>query len=660
MRKYRNIWYLTVLCSLLALLCPVSTTLAEDVTTGGNTANGNALTASSAAASSPAETGSVTKAVSEALAGANSIRVTKAGESNEVYYVENSPLFPDTPHRGVAIALGGGGARALVNVGVLKALEEAQIPIDMVVGTSMGAIVAVLYGSGIPVDQIEELVTKIYLPSMFNLNFPFIKSVLNTQEINHYIEKVAPAKEMQNFPIPTALLSYDLNKGVNYIATTGKIGEVIEGPYAIPLCFPGEKHGEYFLIDAGLFELTPALAARALGADVVISTTAYDALPYTTYNSSIRSWVRLINIVKENNAVKIVGKYSDVVIAHDVGEYSFMDFQLAQQFIDLGYQEAQKQIPAIKAILAERNIPLRAPKHEANLNMAALMDDVKYNRTVLDPLIIKPIFYLGKDHSLFNQAMFRSDLYLPQYGLEVNRGKFNGILLSQGKPQDELEARIRWKKLTSQLDLFSLWRMHDQKQSWEAGLAYYGGNYVLNGSVGQIEGARAVHVKSTHDVTLDNLRLQGEDDLLTYSSTNEIPGRSEFVLSEQADYQLNQILSLNPKVVWSNALRLNTPSIYRGVSGGDFAPLQASLELVYKQKFAYSLEIATLFQLTDVEFHEFADYQYDKNGKSAAAIGTGVAVNVNILGIKPSRVGGYVSYEPGQGPRLGLDLNFTF
>lgn len=648
MKMYRNRWYLVGLFCLLVLLFPENNVFAEDATKVDNGSTVSAgLDANSVAGAGQIDHDSL-------------IRITKAGETNEVYYIENSSLFPQEEHRGVAIALGGGGARALVNVGVLKALEEAQIPIDMVVGTSMGAIVAVLYGCGIPVEQIEELVTKIYLPSMFNLNFPFVKSMLSTQEINHYIEKVAPYKEMQNFPIPTALLSYDLNRGVNYIATTGKIGEVIEGPYAIPFCFPGEKHGDYFLIDAGLFELTPALAARALGADVVISTTAYDALPYTKYDNSLRSWVRLINIVKENNAVKIVGKYSDAVIAHDVGNYSFMDFQLAQQFIDLGYQETQKQIPAIKALLAERNIPLRAPKHEASLNMAALMNEVKYNRTVLDPLIAKPVFYLGKDHSLFNQEMFRSDLYLPQYGLEINRGKLNATVLAQGKPQDELEARARWKQLTPQFDLYSLWRMRQKQHSWEAGVAYYGNNYVLDGGIGQIEGARALHVKSTHDLAFDNLRLQGEEDLLSYSSTKEVPGRSEFVLLEQANYQLNQVLSLNPKVIWSNAQRLNTPSIYRGVSEGDFAPLQASLELVYKQKFPYSLELAMLFQLTDVEFHEFADYQYDKNGNSAAAIGTGVAVNLNILGIKPSRVGGYVSYEPGQGPRFGLDLNFTF
>ncbi|MFW6288105.1 MAG: patatin-like phospholipase family protein [bacterium] len=76
-------------------------------------------------------------------------------DTPDSYIIEKSGLFQDIGEHSIGLALGGGGARAYVNIGVLKALEEKNIPIDFVSGTSMGAIIATLYGSGIPVEDIE-------------------------------------------------------------------------------------------------------------------------------------------------------------------------------------------------------------------------------------------------------------------------------------------------------------------------------------------------------------------------------------------------------------------------------------------------------------------------------------------------------------------------
>ena len=104
-------------------------------------------------------------------------------------------------------------------------------------------------------------------------------------------------------------------------------------------------------MDPGVLELTPAQAAKVLGADVVISTTAFDELPYDTYDYPVRAWTRFINILKERNSKAIIDRYSDVTINCNVGDYSFMDYHLAADFIAFGYYEAQKLIPEIKRVL---------------------------------------------------------------------------------------------------------------------------------------------------------------------------------------------------------------------------------------------------------------------------------------------------------------------
>ena len=167
-------------------------------------------------------------------------RLVEEAVSGELIFIQNAPHLENRQKPLLAVALGGGGARALVNVGILKALEEEKIPVDLVVGSSMGAIVAVLYGSGMPIATIEELVTTDLLPSLFDLNFPFVYSVIDTRRVNFFLEKISPQPRMEEFPLQTALLSYDLTHGVKYIHTSGRISREIQGSYSIPL-FPSRR-----------------------------------------------------------------------------------------------------------------------------------------------------------------------------------------------------------------------------------------------------------------------------------------------------------------------------------------------------------------------------------------------------------------------------------
>ncbi|HBG17415.1 MAG TPA: patatin, partial [Firmicutes bacterium] len=80
--------------------------------------------------------------------------------------------------------------------------------------------------------------------------------------------------------ILTALLSYDLANGVKYVHTRGRISSEVQGSYSIPLFFPIVSYNGLFLMDPGILELTPTQTAKILGADLVISTTAFDELPY--------------------------------------------------------------------------------------------------------------------------------------------------------------------------------------------------------------------------------------------------------------------------------------------------------------------------------------------------------------------------------------------
>lgn len=396
--------------------------------------------------------------------------------TGEVYYIQSSERFKKTEGPVVAVALGGGGARALVNVGILKALEEEAIPVDLVLGSSMGAIVAVLYGSGLRPTEIEALVTSDLLPSMFDLNYPFIRSIIDTRRVNFFLESVSPVKRLEDFPIPTALLSYDLADGVKYVHTVGPISREIQGSYAIPLFFPVVEYDGLYLMDPGILELTPAQTAKVLGADVVISTTAFDALPYDTYDLPVRAWTRFINLIKEDNSKRVIDEYSDLTIHCQVGEYSFMDYHLAGEFIAIGYREAKKLMPQIKQVLAEKGIPLRPPlpstpaetgnsllKTGDISDLNRVISDVKADRLLYDFTRLKPLLYFGKEHSVFKQRLLPEECVTLQYGIFFQHKNTEiQVLTGGGKPR-ALEAQLRFIRLTPTFDLIS--RLYRQEQA---------------------------------------------------------------------------------------------------------------------------------------------------------------------------------------------------
>lgn len=262
---------------------------------------------------------------------------------DDTYLLEDTSKFDNLNQPRIAVALSGGGGRALVHIGVLKALEEEGIPIDMLVGTSMGGIIGTMYGSGMTISEIERVATEAAFSNLFETNFFGTQSLLKTEKVNKFLERLTPVDQLEKFPIPTAFLSCELNTGNKYIHTSGRVSDKIQDAYAIPYYFPIQKQDEFTFIDPGIIESTPAKTARVLGADIVISSTAIGKLPYKNYNTASRSMMRMIELLQEKISRPITEEYSDIIIDNPVADYSFMDFNQAAELISIGYQHTKEK-----------------------------------------------------------------------------------------------------------------------------------------------------------------------------------------------------------------------------------------------------------------------------------------------------------------------------
>lgn len=172
----------------------------------------------------------------------------------------------------VGLALGSGAARGLAHIGVLKVLEEAEIPIDIITGTSMGAFIGAMYASGVPVAQMEDVAKDIDWLSMARLLDPIVPTsgLTDGRKLVAFISELLPARDFADLKQPFAVTATDINTGEAIIIKRGDLLEALRASLAFPGIFAPVRFGQRFLVDGGLCRPIPTDVARHLGAEKVI------------------------------------------------------------------------------------------------------------------------------------------------------------------------------------------------------------------------------------------------------------------------------------------------------------------------------------------------------------------------------------------------------
>ena len=521
----------------------------------------------------------------------------------------------------------------------------------------MGSIVGAMYGSGLSISQIEEIVTRAPFSKLLNFNFIQNDSILETAKVNKFIENIAPDKKLENFRIPTALLSLELNSGNKYLITTGKISEVLQASYAIPYFFPPHQIENNYFADPGIVENSPAKAAKALGANFIIATTSTSNIHEDTYKSPEKIVNRYVEIVGDRNTERILNNYADLVIKSNVKNYSFIDFSMAKELIDIGYKDAKQKMEQLKEKLNNRQVQLTEPTKRKNLDLSQQFDDIKYDRMLVDAINFDPIIHYGQDYSFFKQDLLRSYLDHPQYGFKFDKDHIDFNLLATNNEDNDLETKLRWRKLTKKIDLINKIRFEsNSNDDAELGLRYYNGNYSLETGLGVNNKENYIFLNNRYQHQFNNFNLAGEVDLFF----NEINQSPELLLSNKASKKISSIWSIEPKLVFSNTKLIEAPIIYRGTKPtSDYPKLQLSLDYSYTHKFLQAVKLTKIIQIKDIGAYLFTDYLNDNN--ESIAYGIGFDSDFYLLGLKPFRVEGYLSYDQEiEESIVKINLNYNF
>lgn len=253
----------------------------------------------------------------------------------------------------IGLALGGGAARGFAHLGVLKAFETYNIPIDYIAGTSSGSMVAGLYAAGVPIDTMIKEVPNLRWRDFAKLKFSR-KSMASSLPLEKTVQRLAGDLTLRELKIPFSGLATDIMSGQGVILNDPELRlvDVIRASTSFPGIYDPFKMGDRYFVDGGASANVPSVVVREMGAHVVI---AVDVIP----NVKLDKMPHHIPVIIDrgldlilHNVSKLTHLESDIVL-EPVKEYVH-SFQVkrGKELIEMGFNEVERRLSEIRELLA--------------------------------------------------------------------------------------------------------------------------------------------------------------------------------------------------------------------------------------------------------------------------------------------------------------------
>lgn len=290
-----------------------------------------------------------------------------------VPFLVHAQVNSESDHPHIALVLEGGGALGIAHIGVIKMLEEMEIPIDIVVGTSMGSIIGGLYASGYTSGDLENLIRNTDWLNIFSSKIkpldepiwdrlnrsPFFASLnfeskgikinpglISDRKILSYLDRLTintpTPVDFDTLPRRFRAVATDISNGEKVVLAQGSLSDAMRASMGIPGAFAPYLINGRYLVDGGLVDNLPIDVAQDLGADIVIAIHLNGGVPFSVEDinrSPISILSRTVEILLNQNIKQQIDK-ADLLLNIDLQGYQVGDFFKAEEILEIGKNAA--------------------------------------------------------------------------------------------------------------------------------------------------------------------------------------------------------------------------------------------------------------------------------------------------------------------------------
>jgi NTE family protein len=249
----------------------------------------------------------------------------------------------------VGLVLSAGSLRATAHVGTISVLENAGFPIDVVAGTSMGAILGALYAAGHPVARIWEIASSIKFSTGSNLNTTSLialilaEKLLSSQNLETLLRQKIGNRRFEELPKPFACVAMDLYSGEAIVFREGELAPAVRASMNLPGMFSPIEYRHRYLVDGGVVDYIPVDAAKLLGAQWVLASIAELDYTHSKPKNVLQSLEQVIDI-RGSLLSREQRKHADFLIEHPVGDIGIYEFQRIPEAMKKGVIATNKSL----------------------------------------------------------------------------------------------------------------------------------------------------------------------------------------------------------------------------------------------------------------------------------------------------------------------------
>jgi NTE family protein len=265
----------------------------------------------------------------------------------------------------IGLALGGGFARGLAHVGVLKVLEEEQIPIDFIAGTSVGSVIAASYASGVSAQELSEIASLVRFKDFSRWTVSRF-GLFSNDKMAGFLHKILRCETFEELRIPLAVAATDIISGEPAVFTKGELVAPVRASCAYPGMFLPVNINGRLLVDGLLAHAVPAAPLREMGAERVISVYLSARWVKPRGPRHVFDIIGQCFSIAQDKMCDLWKSVSDVVIEPEIGDFGYDDFARAPELVKAGEIATRAMLPKIRewfpVTMTRPVVPAREPK----------------------------------------------------------------------------------------------------------------------------------------------------------------------------------------------------------------------------------------------------------------------------------------------------------